>query len=128
MHNFRAQWTITLSTQWHLCGTILLTLYSMVRDWRVFIGLNCSHPFCLLLFSFVFCLSMGWYCGAGVFGPIGCPALSPGFALTTIFNNNSNNNHPSEFEGKVLEVEITNAATCMAVRRLTATDLFLSLF
>ena len=41
-----------------LCGTILLTLYSMVWDWRIsrvsrcfIIGTRCSFPFCLLLFS-----------------------------------------------------------------------------
>ena len=39
-----------------LCRAILLTLYSMVLDWRVlrgpmvFIGLTCSVLFCLLLF------------------------------------------------------------------------------
>ena len=33
-----------------------------------YIGLRCSHPFSLLLFS----LSIDQYCGAGVFGMIGC--------------------------------------------------------
>ena len=49
-----------------------------------FIILSCSIPFGLLLFfSFLFFLSMGWYCGAGVFGLIGCRWLSPSLALPT---------------------------------------------
>ena len=61
-----------------LCGTILETPYSMVCDWRVsragpmpFYWPSSSLPFCLLLFS-IFFHSMGLYCGAGVFGLIGC--------------------------------------------------------
>ena len=34
------------------------------------IGQSCSLPYCLLLFSISLFLSMGWYCGAGVFGLI----------------------------------------------------------
>ena len=34
---------------------------------------------------------MGWYCGAGVFGLIGCISLCPSLALLTFFNNNDNN-------------------------------------
>ena len=75
-------------------GTILLTLYSMVWDWRVsragpmfFIGLSCSIPFCLLLF-FPFFLSICWYRGAGVVGLIRCRLLSLSLALRTSFNNN----------------------------------------
>ena len=48
----------------------------------------------LLLFSpFLFFLSIGWYCGTGVFGLIGCTSLSLSLALTTFFNNNNNNIH-----------------------------------
>ena len=36
-------------------------------------------------------LSIGWYCGAGVFGLIGCISVSPSLALLTFFNNNDNN-------------------------------------
>ena len=57
-------------------GTILLTLFSMVWDWQVsragpmfFIGLSFSIP---TIFPFLFFLFLGWYCGAGVFGLIGC--------------------------------------------------------
>ena len=32
---------------------------------------------------------MGWYCGAGVFGLIGCRSLSLNLALPTSFNNNN---------------------------------------
>ena len=38
----------------------------------------------------LFFLSIGWYCGAGVFGLIGCTSLSLSLALPTIFNNNNN--------------------------------------
>ena len=41
------------------------------------------------LFPFLFFLSIGWYCGAGVFGLIGCISLSPSLALLTFFNNNN---------------------------------------
>ena len=42
----------------------------------------------LLFFPFLFFLSIGWYCGAGVFGLIGCTSLSLSLALPTFFNNN----------------------------------------
>ena len=42
------------------------------------------------LFPFLFFLSVGWYCGAGVFGLIGCISLSLSLALQTFFNNNNN--------------------------------------
>ena len=35
----------------------------------------------------------GWYCGAGVFGLIGCKSLSPSPALPASFNNNDNKNN-----------------------------------
>ena len=35
-------------------------------------------------------MSIGWYCGAGVFGLIGCISLSYSLALLTFFNNNNN--------------------------------------
>ena len=62
----------------HVCGTILVTLCSMVWDWRVsragpmpFYWPSWSLIFCLLLFSLFF-HSVGWCCGVGVFGLIGC--------------------------------------------------------
>ena len=81
-------------------GTILLTLYSMVWDWRVskqgqcfFISLSCSIP-TIVFYSFSLsllsvCRLVLW---AGVFGPIGCTSLSLSLALPTFFNNNNNNN------------------------------------
>ena len=45
----------------------------------------------LLFFPILFFLSIGWYCGAGVFGLIGCIPLSLSLALPTFFNNNNNN-------------------------------------
>ena len=76
-------------------GTILLTPYSMVWDWRVlraeamlFIYLSCSVPTTSSTrFPFLFFLSIGWYCGAGVFGLIGCISLSLNLALPTFFND-----------------------------------------
>ena len=41
----------------------------------------------------LFFLSIGWYCGAGVFGLIGCISLSPSLVLLTFFNNNNNDNN-----------------------------------
>ena len=66
-------------------SVILLNLYSMVWDSieqsranGFFIGLSCSPLFQTLssIFLFLFFLSIGWYCGAGVFGLIGCKSLS----------------------------------------------------
>ena len=48
------------------------------------IGLSCSIPtivFCY--FSFSLLSDIGWYCGAGVFGLIGCISLSLSLALPT---------------------------------------------
>ena len=63
----------------HLCGTILVTMYSMVWNWRVsragpmlFYWPSCSLPFVSCCFPFLFFHSMDWYCEAGVFGLIGC--------------------------------------------------------
>ena len=82
--------------------TILLTPYSMVCDCgfqeqgQCFCnGLSCSIPTIVnYLFPFLFFLSLGWYCGAGVFGLIRCISLSGGLALQTSF---SNNNHKTIF-------------------------------
>ena len=57
-----------------------------------FIGLSCSIPTIVFYsFSFLFFLSIGWYCGALVFVLIGCIPLSLRLALPTFFNNNNNN-------------------------------------
>ena len=83
-------------------GTILLTPFSMVYDWRVSTAgpmllywPKLLYPYYSLLLSFPFStfLSIGWYCGAGVFGLIGCISLSQSLALLTFFNNNNNNNN-----------------------------------
>ena len=85
MHRLAAE---LRSTAWLLfpsqcpSGTILLTPYSMVWDWRIsragpmlFYWPSCSIPtivfyyFSLSLFSVY---SICWYCGAGVFGLLGC--------------------------------------------------------
>ena len=57
-----------------------------------FIDLSCSIPTMVFYyFPFLFFLSIGWYCGAGVFGLIGCISLSLSRALPTLFYNNNNN-------------------------------------
>ena len=82
-----------------LSGTILLTPYSMVWDWRVsragkmlLYWPKLLNPYysLLLFFPFLFFLYIGWYCGARVFGLIGCIPLSLSLALPTFFNNNNN--------------------------------------
>ena len=88
-----------LFTCQYLCGTILVTPYSMVWNWRISRARtmpsycpSCSLPFCPNCFPFIFFYSMGWYCGAGVFGLIGRQSHSPSLSLPTFSNNNNNNN------------------------------------
>ena len=50
---------------------------------------DCSL-FVYYYFPFLFFYSMGWYCGAGVFGLIGCKSLFPSLALPKLFNNKNN--------------------------------------
>ena len=45
------------------------------------------------IFHFLLFLSIGWYCGPGVFELIGCKSLSPSLALPTTFNNNNIRNY-----------------------------------
>ena len=80
-------------------GTILLTPYSMVCDWRVsragpmlLYWPKLLYPYysLLLFFPFHFFLSIGWYCGAGVSGLIGFISLSLSLSLPTFLNNNNN--------------------------------------
>ena len=61
-------------------------------------------PFCLLQFYaslllfYLSLLSVGWYCGAGVFGLIGCKSFSSSLELPIFLNNNNidiNNLSPS---------------------------------
>ena len=60
------------------------------------VHLCCSIPIIVFYFSFLFLLSIGRYCGAGVFGLIGCISLSFSLALPTIFNNNNERRRSSE--------------------------------
>ena len=62
-----------------LFGTILVTMFYMVRDWLVSRAepmLSCWHDLlflrCLLLFYLLRLPSMGWLCGVGVFELIEC--------------------------------------------------------
>ena len=64
----------------NLCERILVTPYSMVWDWRVsragpvlfYWGLTALSLFVSYCFHFLIFHYMGWCCGAGVFGLIGC--------------------------------------------------------
>ena len=60
------------------CGTILVTMYSMVWDRRVssaglmhFYDLAARYIFISSRFPLLVFQSMGWYCGAGVFELMG---------------------------------------------------------
>ena len=64
------------------------------------------YPYYSLLL-FLFFLSLGWYCGAGVFRLIWCISLSPSLALPTFFNNNNNNNI-SKIGGATFSVDPQN--------------------
>ena len=83
------------------CGRILLTLHSMVWDWRISRAVPMLiywpkrlYPFLsFTIFPFLFLLSNGWYFEAGVFGLAGCRSLSPSLSLPTSFNNDDNNNN-----------------------------------
>ena len=82
------------------CGTILLHPYSMVWDWLVsravtvilYLSNLVATFYVFYGFHFLFFVSIGWYCGAGVFGLIGCKSLSPRIAFPTTFNKKNNNN------------------------------------
>ena len=78
------------------CGKILLTLYLMVSELRVwravpmfFYWPKLLDPFLSFThFPFLYFLDIGWYCGTGVFWLLGCKSLSVILALPTSFNNN----------------------------------------
>ena len=78
------------------CGTILLTLYSMVLDGR---GSRSGRFFLLayaaqsLFVFYYFSLSLlsVYRFLLGFVGPTGCRSVSPSLALPTSFNNNDNN-------------------------------------
>ena len=43
-------------------------------------------------FTFLFILSIGWHCGAGIFRQMGCISLSLSLTLPTSLNNNNDLN------------------------------------
>ena len=81
---------------YYFCEMILLTMCLMV--WylpvlrarpMVFHWPKLFAPcFLSTIFPFSYFPCIGWYCGAGVFGLIGCQSLSSGLALTDFFNIN----------------------------------------
>ena len=83
-----------------LCGTIFVAQYSMVWDLRVFIAgppmifywFSARSVLVFQCFPVLFYLSIGWYCGAEVFGLRGCKSLSLSQpCIVDIFGNNNNN-------------------------------------
>ena len=81
-----------------LFGTILVTLCSMVWNWRVsraepmlFFSHDPLFLFCLLLF-YIFLPSMGLLCGVGFFGLIKCSHSLPALHCGPPINNNKYNN------------------------------------
>ena len=85
------------SSQCH-CGTILLTVYSMMWDCRVsragpmlfLLFYAAITLFVLYIFHLIFFLSICRQCEAVVFGLIEYKSLSPSLALSTYFNSNNN--------------------------------------
>ena len=69
-----------------------------------FVGLVALYFFVFNYFPFLFFSSIGWLCGAGVFGLIRCQSPSPGLALPIFFNNN-NNNEVIIVKGQLLQVQ-----------------------
>ena len=71
--------------------------YSQIKEreqnFRKFLIILYRVTIVFYFFSFLFFLSIGWYCGAGVFRLIGCTPLSLSRALRTFFNNKNNNNN-----------------------------------
>ena len=61
------------------------------------------------IFPFHFFLSIGWYCGAEVFGLIGCISLSLSLALPTSFNSNNNNNNNIPLIHSVYHISFTSS-------------------
>ena len=93
--------TLPLLTCQCPCGTIFQTLYSLVWDWWssragpmfIYWPMMLDTSFPSTVFHILFFLSIGWYCGVGVFRHLGCISLSPNLALPTPFNNNNNYNN-----------------------------------
>ena len=76
----------------------------------------------LLLFFPLFFLSICCYCGAGVFGPIGCISLSLSLALPTFSNNNNNNNNIVIIYKKwkkYYEIQLTKNKMDLNTRKMT---------
>ena len=100
MHRLAAEPCSTAGLLFHFrcpSGTILLTLYSMVWDWRVsragpmlLYWPKLLYPYYSFSISLLSVYTVGWYCGAGVFLLIFCISLSLSLALPTFFNNNKN--------------------------------------
>ena len=81
-----------------------------------FIGLSCSiSTISSTKFPFLFFLSIGWYCGAAVFGLIGCISLSLSLALPTSFNNNNNNLLPGQLSLLALNIAPPRTGKTMPV-------------
>ena len=82
-------------------GVELAGFKSMVNVF--FIGLSCSIPTIVFYHFSLSLLSVyiGWYCGAGVFGLIGCISLSLSLAPLLIKMMNDNRSHTYELHIRV---------------------------
>ena len=79
-----------------LFGTILVTLFLMVWDWRASRAepmFSCWHELLFFIsYYYLFLRSVGWLCGVGVFGLIECSHSLPALHSGLQYNNNHNNN------------------------------------
>ena len=103
MRLFAAEPSCTVRLLFHsqcLYEAIVLTTYSIVWDagfksWaNVFSSAYAARSvFIFYCCPFLFSLSLGWYCWAGVVGLIRCKLFWPCLASPASSNNNSNNNN-----------------------------------
>ena len=66
------------------------------------------------IFPFLFFLSIGWYCGAGVFVVIECISFSLSLALPAYFNNNNNDNKVYRYHSRTYRYHASFILTTVA--------------
>ena len=92
------QQTLCMELISQYCTSLSVSLWNDYGD-HVFYGVGLasfkSSPIvlCFYYLPFLYSLSMGWCCVAGVLELIGCKSLSPSLASPTTLNNNGNNNY-----------------------------------
>ena len=75
----------------------------------------------MFFFAWLFNINYGLYCGAGVFGQIGCQSLSPRLALPTFTHDNNNKNICATSRFYISKHRVTEASR--ASQRLYCTQL-----